>query len=55
MVMSRLTLLTKLWVRSDGVALRASSAAIPSLQTHTLDYKPIHDENRHRVKLRPNA
>ena len=41
--------------RSDGVALRASSTATPSLQNHTFGGKPAHDENRYRVKLRPCA
>ena len=52
MVMPRLTLLPELWFRSDGVALRASSTATPSLQNHTFGGKPAHDENRYRVKLR---
>ena len=55
MVMSRLALLPELWFWSDGVALRASSTATPSLQNHTFGGKPAHDENRYRVKLRPNA
>ena len=27
----------------------------PSLQTHTFGVKPVHDENRYRVKLRLRA
>ena len=55
MVMSRLTLLPELWFWSDGVALRASSTATPSLQNHAFGGKPVHDENRYRVKLRLRA
>ena len=43
MFMFRLTLLPELWVWSDGVALRASSTASSSLQTHTFGGKPVHD------------
>ena len=45
----------RLGTRSDGVALRASSTATPSLQNHTFGGKPAHDENRYRVKLRLRA
>ena len=55
MVMSRLTLLPELWFWSDGVALRARSTATPSLQNHAFGGKPVHDENRYRVKLRLRA
>ena len=38
-----------------GGGLTSKLDGLPSLQTHTFGGKPVHDENRYRVKLRLRA
>ena len=52
-IMYRLTLREELWVSTSGITLRASSTAIPLVETHPFrGSKPVHEENCQGIKLR---